>query len=200
MNFKLILVVFFLTVYGFGFGQNIQVGVTGALTFSNLSGTGMSNKAQSGINAGGYVLIPLNKKFSIQPEVLYNYFSVNRANNFTEFYVNNSRADSRVSFNLAYLSIPILINYNISPKFIINAGPQYNILISSNENLMYDVQAIKNNDFGIKAGVQFNPSATFNLFASYYTGLNNVNNIDNRYQWKNRQFQIGANVAIFTKK
>lgn len=200
MKYKLILVVFFVTVYGLSYGQNIQFGVTGALSFSNLSGTGMSNNAQAGVDIGGYALIPLNKKFSIQPEVLYNYFSVNRANNFTEFYVNNSRADSKTSFNLAYLSVPILINYTISPKFTINAGPQYNILISSNENLMYDVQAIKNNDFGIRAGVQFNPSATFNLFASYYTGLNNVNNIDNRYQWKNRQFQIGANIAIFTKK
>ncbi len=200
MKFKLILVVIFTAIAGIGQAQKLQFGLTGALTFNNLSGTGMSDKVQSGIDAGGYALIPVSKKFSIQPEVLYNYFSVSRADNFTEFYVNNSRADSRTSFNLAYLSIPILINYAISPKFIINAGPQYNILISSNENLMYDIQAIKNNDFGIRGGVQFNPSTTFNVFASYYSGLNNVNNIDTRYQWKNRQFKIGVNVAIFTTK
>lgn len=200
MKFKLILVVIFTTVYGFCQAQKVQLGLTGALTFNNISGNGMSDKVQSGINAGGYALIPVSKKFSIQPEVLYNYLTASRGDNFTEFYVNNSRADSKTSFNTAYLSIPVLINYTISPKFIVNAGPQYNILISSNENLMYDKQAFKNNDFGVRAGVQFNPSATFNIFASYYTGLSNVNNIDTRYQWKNRQFQIGVNVAIFTLK
>ena len=200
MKFKLILLGILTTAYGFCQAQKVQYGLTGALTFNTISGTGMSDKAQSGVDIGGYALIPLNEKFSIQPEVLYNYLSVNRADNFTEFYVNNSRADSKTSFNLAYLSIPILINYKISPKFIIDAGPQYNILISSNENLMYNVQAFKNSDFGVRAGVQFNPSTTLNLFASYYTGLSNVNNIDTRYQWKNRQFQVGLNVAVFTGK
>ena len=179
--------------------QKIQLGLTGALTFNNVSGNGMSAKFKSSVYGGGYALLPVTSKLSIQPEVLYNSMSVARSN-FTTFYVDNSRPDSKENFNVAYVSIPILINYKLLPKLTINAGPQYNILISSDENLMYNKQAFKNHDFGIRGGLQYAASPNISFFGSYYNGLNNVNNIDDRYKWINKQVQIGINVALFNAK
>lgn len=45
--------------------------------------------------------------------------------------------------------------------------------------------------------MQFTITPKFNLFAGYYSGLANINAIDNRYAWKNRQLQIGTNIAVF---
>lgn len=180
--------------------QKIQFGLTAAINFSNVDGTGMSAKSQTGFEAGGFAAIPLTKKLSLQPELLYSYLKVSRSANFTTYYVNGSNAYSLEAFNLAYFSIPVLVNYSVSPKISVNAGPQYNILVYSNENLMYSKDAFKNSDAGIRGGVQFHPSPTFNLFASYYYGLTNINTIDDRYQWKNRQLQVGVNITLYTKK
>lgn len=202
MKLRLALLIIFSSVYFISQAQ-IQVGVTGALNFSDVSGNGMSSKFKTGVDIGGYAILPIYKKFSIQPEVLFNSMNVSKGNDFQTFYVNNSNGNANVNFNLAYLSIPILINYKISPKFTINAGPQYSILIGSNENLMYNQQAFKNSDFGIRGGVQFYPSSTFDVFASYYGGLTNVDNIritDGMAVWKNQQVRIGVHVAVFTAK
>ena len=200
MKLRLALLVILTSVFVYTQAQKVQYGVTGALNFSAVSGNGLSAKSQTGYNLGGYAEISLNKTFSLQPEVLFNMMSVSRSDDFTTFYINNSQENARTSFNLGYLSIPILINYKLSPKFTINVGPQYNILVYSNENLMYDRQAFKNSDFGIRGGVQFAPSTSFNLFASYYSGIANINNIDTRYKWTNMQAQIGVHVALFNAK
>ena len=198
MKKRLALLLLFFSFCYFLKAQKIQFGLTSALTFSNVSGNGMSSKSNSGIDVGGFATIPITETFSVQPEVLYNFMTVSRDDNFTTYYVDDSRPDSKASFKLSYVSIPVLINYQASKKIIVSAGPQYNILAYSNEDLMYDKQAFKNNDFGIRAGFKFAPSPTVNLFASYYYGLGNVNNIDTRYKWEIRQLQIGISVAIFT--
>ncbi len=177
--------------------QKKQYGFTAALNVSNITGNGMAAKYQSGFEAGAFALLPVTKKLTLQPELLFNLLKVSRSNSFPTYYVDNNNPSSSVAFNLGYLSIPILLNYALSSKLSINAGPQYNLLVYSNEALLYNKQAFKNNDAGIRSGLQFHPSPTLNLFASYYYGITNINGIDTRYQWKSRQFQAGVNVTVF---
>jgi hypothetical protein len=200
MKFKLALILIFSFGYSFLQAQKIQYGLTSAINISNVSGTGMSPKYMTGFEAGGFAKILLNKDFSLQPELVYNYMKAARSDNFSTYYVDNSRNDASLNFNLAYVSIPILLDYQVSAKLTLNAGAQYNVLVYSNENLVYNKQAFKNSDWGVRGGIQFSPSSNFNLFASYYYGLGNINNIDNRYQWKSRQFNIGVNVILFKGK
>ena len=180
--------------------QKIQYGLTGAINLSNIDGKGIASKYQSGFEAGAFALVPLTKKISLQPEILYNLLKVSRNNDFSVYYVDGNNPSANMSFNLAYVSIPVLLNYSLSSKVSINAGPQYNLLVYSNENLLFNKQAFKNNDAGIRAGLQFYPSPAVNLFASYYYGITNINAIDDRYQWKNRQLQVGVNVSVFSGK
>ncbi len=200
MKLKSAFLVCFIAFFYTAVAQDVQFGVTAALTFNNLSGNGMSSKSQAGFEGGGFATIPLTRDFSLQPEIVYNISKVNRSDDFSVYYVDDSRPDSRSSFNVGYITIPLLINYHASPKVTINAGPQFGILTYSNEDLLYNKQAIKNTDFGIRGGFQFNVTPTFNLFASYYYGLQDVNNIDNRYAWKSRQFQLGVNIPLFSPK
>jgi len=203
MKLRLGLLIIFSSVYFISQAQ-IQLGVTGALNFSDVSGNGMSAKDRAGVDIGGYAVLPVYKNFSVQPEILFNAANGSKGNDFTTYFVNNTNPNANTNFNRSYLSIPILINYKISPKFTINAGPQFSLLIGSNENLMAGgQQAFKNNDFGIRGGVQFYPFTTFDIFASYYGGLTNVNNIrmsDGMADWKNKQFFIGVHVVVFTPK
>jgi hypothetical protein len=197
MKLRLGLFIFCISIISVLQAQKVQYGVTTALNFGNISGKGMSSKYQTGFNAGAFAVISLNKKISLQPELLYSLSKISRSDNFTTYYVSGSRYNSNQSFNIAYLSVPVLVNYRFNKMITVNAGPQFNLLVYENENLMYSKDAIKKNDFGVKAGVQFTISSKFNLFASYYNGLANINNIDDRYKWSNRQFQIGTNISLF---
>jgi hypothetical protein len=200
MNLRGYLVFILLIVCFTATAQKKQYGLTAALNLSDVSGNGMSAKYQSGFEAGAFALVPVTKKLTLQPELLFNLLKVSRSNSFATYYVNNNDPSSSIAFNLGYVSIPILLNYPLSSKITINAGPQYNLLVYSNEALLYNHQAFKNNDAGIRAGLQFHPSPAMNLFASYYHGITNINGIDDRYQWKNRQFQVGVNVTVFGSK
>ncbi|CAN5122796.1 hypothetical protein BH11BAC5_BH11BAC5_16790 [soil metagenome] len=190
----------FLAICFIATAQKKQYGLTAALNVSNITGNGMAAKYQSGFEAGAFALLPVTKKLTLQSELLFNLLKVSRSNSFPTYYVDNNNPSSSVAFNLGYLSIPILLNYALSSKLSINAGPQYNLLVYSNEALLYNKQAFKNNDAGIRAGLQFHPSPTLNLFASYYYGITNINGIDDRYQWKIRQFQVGFNVTVLGSK
>ncbi|MDB5277716.1 MAG: hypothetical protein JWR61_2671 [Ferruginibacter sp.] len=200
MNLRGCLVLTFTAIYFTATAQKKQYGLTASLNVSNVTGNGMAAKYQSGFEAGAFALIPVAKKLTLQPELLFNLLKVSRSNSFPVYYVDNNNPSSSRDFNLAYLSIPILLNYPLSAKITINAGPQYNLLVYSNEALLYNKKAFKNNDAGVRAGMQFHPSPDVSLFASYYYGITNINDIDNRYQWKNRQFQVGVNVAVFGVK
>ena len=197
MKFRLPLLIIGISLYSSTQAQKVQYGFTTALNLSSVSGTGMSSKLQPGFEAGVFAAIKLTNKISIQPELLYNLSKLSRTDNFTTYYVTGSRYASNKSFNIAYLSIPVLINYRINKTLTINAGPQYNLLVYENENLMYNKDAIKKNDMGLRAGVQFTITPKFNLLASYYNGFANTNAIDERYTWKNRQLQIGTSISLF---
>ncbi|MEP7142691.1 MAG: porin family protein [Ferruginibacter sp.] len=203
MKLKLALLIIFSGIYFLSQAQKIQYGLTTALNLATISGAGISPRYQTGFEAGIFAAIPINKKISVQPELLYDFIKISRADNFTTYYVDRSRSSSKTTFNVAYASIPVLINYRVSQKISVNAGPQYNILVYSNEDLLYYNRAFTNNDFGIRGGAQFAPSPTLNLFVSYYYGIANTNAIDNgdnNYKWENRQLQIGLSIALFTAK
>lgn len=200
---RLLLLTVFSTLCLLSSAQKIQYGLTGALNLSNVSGAGMSTRYQTGFEAGVFAAISVYNNLGIQPELLYNFLKASRTDDFSTYYVDQSRLSSIPTFNLAYFSIPVLVTYRLSQKLRVNAGPQYNILVYSNENLLYYKRALKNNDFGIRGGAQFAPSPAFNLFVSYYYGIANINAInngDNDYTWRNRKVQIGVNVAVFTGK
>lgn len=197
MKLRLAMLIIFSSVYFSSKAQSIQYGFTTALNLNSISGKGMSGKLQPGFEAGVFAAIPLSKKISLQPELLYNLLKVSRSDNFTTYYITGTRSASKSTFNLAYLSIPILVNYHLTQMLTVNAGPQYNLLVYENENLFYDKNAFKKNDFGIRAGVQMTITPAFNLFASYYHGFKSTNAIDDRYDWKNKQLQIGLNLSLF---
>jgi hypothetical protein len=197
MNLRGFIMLTFITICFSAKAQKKQYGLIAAINVSNIAGNGMATKYQSGFEAGVFALVPVAKKLTLQPEILFNLLKVSRSNSFPVYYVDNNNPSSSASFNVAYLSIPILLNYPLSAKITVSAGPQYNLLVYSNEALLYNKQAFKNNDAGVRAGLQFHPSPDLNLFASYYYGFTNINDIDSRYHWKSRQFQVGVNVAIF---
>jgi hypothetical protein len=90
----------------------------------------------------------------------------------------------------------VLIGCKVNKLVTITAGPQYNFLADDNENLIQNnKRAFKLNDAGIAAGAELDLTGV-RIFADYVTGVTNINDIDSRYKWYNRQVFAGFNFNI----
>jgi opacity protein-like surface antigen len=173
-----------------GFGVGLKVGTN----VNKLEGQSFKNQFTYGYSAGAYADIKTGKKWSIQPEVLFNQVSTDTSDKFSALYDINADKISKIKLN--YLSIPILLNYNLSKGISLQAGPQFGILMSQSKDLLQNGKdAFKTGDFSMLGGMQIKFSG-IRLYGRYAIGLNNLNDIDNRDKWKNQSIQLGVGLTI----
>jgi hypothetical protein len=172
-----------------------HLGIKGGANMSKITGKSFSEEYEFGYHLGGFAEIGLGKKFSLQPEVLFNQTNQYTSSEFDDLYQNVLSSEiSNIKLN--YLSVPILLNYKASNIVSLQLGPQFGILMDQNKNLLENGQeAFKNGDFSMLGGLQFKLSS-FRIYGRYALGLTNLNDIDNKEKWKSQSFQIGIGLAI----
>ena len=173
-----------------------QFGIKGGMNISSNSGLkdlAVNAKSKVGFNAGVFMNAPIAENFSIQPEVLYNNLGA------------KTSGDIDATVNLDYISVPVMFQYNATPQFYLEAGPQFSFLLDSkvssdnavvqalgNELLKKD--NLKSFDFGagIGAGYWFTPNLGIN--ARYVAGFSDIaknRSGDDSNRARNNNFQIG---------
>lgn len=185
--FSLILTVTASLTYG-----QFQLGFKAGADINKLDGQAFKDGFSFGYQLGGFAVIKLSDKLSIQPEVLFSQVNVDTSDNFRDIY-----SFDRISeVQLKYLKIPIMLNINLSKVFTVQVGPQFGILIDQNINLVNNgKEAFKSGDFSMQAGAQLN-FAKFHIYGRYGIGMSNLNDLDNREDWKSQQIQLGIGVRI----
>ncbi|NOT94070.1 porin family protein [Ferruginibacter sp.] len=182
-----------ITIISIGaFAQSFKIGAKGGATLNKMTGQTFDEKFTYGYHVGGFVTIGLGKKFAIQPEVLFNQVNIDTSDKFSSVYQFNKLN----SVQLKYLTIPILLNYNVGKLVSLQAGPQFGILMNkSNTFVENGKDAFKGGDFSMLGGVQINVSH-FRVYGRYAIGLNNLNDIDNKDKWKNQSIQLGVGLTL----
>ncbi|MFT3824557.1 MAG: porin family protein [Chitinophagaceae bacterium] len=176
--------------------QSWHYGLKAGLTLSNIDGNGMSSKVKPGFQIGGFAERTFNSKWSIQPELMFSQSVVTRNDEFLKYYNTEGRSGTKDKVSLWYVAVPVLVRYNITPVISVLAGPQYGILVGTNEEFLRgDRNAFKRSEFSANIGAQVNLNAV-SFYARYNKGLNNVNDIDDRYKWTSNQVQVGIAVKI----
>jgi hypothetical protein len=172
-------------------------GAKAGANLTKIDGKSFKDEFNTGYLAGGFAIIGLGEKFSLQPEVIWSQTKTK-----TDTSLSNIPGDAFSSFKngdvkLDYLSIPVLLNYKMIGSFVsLQAGPQFGILLNKDENLLENgKQAFKGGDFSMLGGVQVKVSK-FVGSARYVIGLNNLNDIDNQEKWKNQGFQLSVGLAL----
>ena len=171
-------------------------GVKAGANITKMDGYSFKDKFEYGYHAGGFIQVGIGRKFSIQPEVLFNQFSTSIDSNYKNIYQDVFNSDqSKVRLN--YLSIPLLLNYKLLGNFLtLQAGPQFSILMDSDKNFLQNGgKAFSDGDFSMVGGVQLKVSA-IRVSGRYIIGLRNINDIDNQDKWKNQGFQISLGLGI----
>lgn len=194
--------IFFSFVATTGFAQTKDrpwhFGVKGDVNMSAISGNGMSGSYRSGFQGGVYAERALNKRWSIQPELLLTQSNYTRSEDFLVYYNDNiGNPFASKYINLTYISLPVMIKYNLNSYFSVLAGPQYSQLVYDAESLLTagDGKAFKKQEFSGNIGAQAT-LGRLSFYARYNQGFSNINNIDGRYSWMSRHIQAGLAIRI----
>lgn len=170
-----------------------QFGIKGGANISSISDDGFNDaKSKVGFNAGVFMNAPLAESFSIQPEVLYNRLGSK---------LGEINGDN-VNLNLDYISVPLMFQYNATPQFYLEAGPQFSFLTSAkvknsgNDNESDDIKKYMNNfDFGVGLGAGYYFTQNIGLTARYVAGFTDFTKDDSGISAdaknKNNAFHVG---------
>jgi hypothetical protein len=174
-----------------------RLGVKAGTNLTKITGQSFSDGFDLSYHVGAFAEIDFNKKWGIQPEVLWSQTTTKRTN-FDNLYptIVNSATSKDEKIKLDYMAIPILLRYNVGKILTLNAGPQFGILINQDKNFLQNGQsAFKDGDFSLVGGAQLN----FNflrIYGRYNIGLKNLNDVGNQDKWTNQQIQMGIGLRF----
>ncbi|MGX9986976.1 porin family protein [Soonwooa purpurea] len=177
-----------------------QFGIKAGANISSISKDGFEDtKSKVGFNAGVFMNAPLSEQFSIQPEVMYS--QMGSKVNFTD--------NTSATLKLDYITVPVMFQFNATPQFYLEAGPEFGFLVSSKAKgevngsgeTTVDLDKDRFNSFNMGAGLGlgFNFNKNIGINARYVAGFTDINkngntsleNNDNKN--RNNTFQVGLN-------
>jgi len=174
-----------------------RIGIKGGANLNQVTGVSFSDAYALSYHIGVFTEIDVNKTLGLQPELLLNQSSTTVATGFTTLYQNIAATnvqDARVTLN--YLSIPILLRYNIGKIVTLNAGPQFGILLNQDQTLLKNgTKAFSDGDFSMVGGLQFNLKL-LRIYGRYNIGMKNINQIDQKDTWTSQQIQVGVGLRL----
>jgi hypothetical protein len=170
-----------------------HLGAKVGANITKVDGKSFKEEFRYGYHAGAFAEIGLGRKFTLQPEVVWNQYATTLDSNYKNVY---SFTSSQKNVKLNYLSIPIILDYKFLGPIHLQAGPQFGVLMSQDKTLLQNGgEAFKNGDFSMAAGVQVKLSM-LRITGRYLVGLNNINDIDNQDKWKNQVVQLSLGIAL----
>lgn len=193
----------------------IKAGFNGS-TFSRgeRSEVDNSEKIKAGSHIGVFANIPLAEKFSIQPELLFSQLGSKTEDIFIHNSENSStKHEYTYKTNLNYLTLPVMIQYNILPQLYVEAGPEFGLLLggkingdgrsevifegttttgteSFSENITMKLYNKFNFGIGIGAGYYF--TQNFGVTARFTAGITGIFKNDYGSKVRNNALQIGV--------
>jgi len=172
-----------------------HIGVRAGANINKIEGKSFKDEFKYGYLLGGFAEIGVGRKFSINPEVLFNQYTGTVSSEYKDIYEGVFNSDqSKVKIN--YLSIPLVLDYKLLGPIHLQAGPQFSILMNKDKNFLENGgDAFTKGDLALHGGVQLKLSA-LRITGRYVVGLNNINDIDNQDRWRSQAFQVSAGFAL----
>jgi Outer membrane protein beta-barrel domain len=137
----------------------ISFGAKAGLNLSNFSGTITDRKIKPGVHIGGLVNIPIAKQFSIQPELQYS--------------SEGSKLNTK-KYNLAYINIPVMLQYNNASGFYGEVGPQLGILMAAKYDGADVKSGLNTTNIGMGFGAGYKMATGLGIGARYNLGFSNI--------------------------
>lgn len=182
----------------FAFAQTSpSFGLKAGLNVSSISDDGYEDsKAKAGFYGGVFMNAPLSEQFSIQPEVLYNQYGAKvTSSRSSTIGSTTTTVKGSNSVNLDYITVPVMFQFNATPNFYLEAGPEFGFLVgakskgdttttittggSTSTSSSSGSTDIKDNissfNMGAGLGLGFNFTPNFGINARYVAGFTDIN-------------------------
>ncbi len=164
----------------------------------NLSSfTGGDSKSKIGYYAGAFVNVPLSEAFSIQPEIVYSQQGAKAKDDYemATYTIKNMQQ------TLGYINVPVMLQYNATPEFYLEAGPEFGLLISAQakgdiNGSTYKADnkdSMKSFNFGAGIGLGYKFTPNLGVNARYIAGITKILKNNFGDSSKNTNFQLGVN-------
>jgi hypothetical protein len=175
--------------------QGVKLGIKAGANVYKIDDKSFTNEFKWGYHIGGMAELMFSKKWGIQPEVLFVQTSTKTGYSFDTLY-NTINPGTVKDVKLDQLSIPVLINWRPISLLTFQAGPQFSILLSKNQNLLQNGKAaFKNGNVALLGGVELN-LLLLRVYGRYGLGITNVNNINASDKWKSSTIQVGVAITL----
>jgi hypothetical protein len=175
--------------------QGVKLGIKAGANVYKIDDKSFTNEFKWGYHIGGMAELMFSKKWGIQPEVLFIQTSTKTGYSFDTLY-NSINPGTIKNVKLDQLSIPVLINWRPISLLTFQAGPQFSILMSKDQNLLQNGKsAFKNGNVALLGGVELN-LLLLRVYGRYGMGITNVNNINSNGKWKSSTIQVGVAITL----
>ena len=165
--------------------QKTYFGIKGGLNVSSLHfGDNTSLDSKIGFHVGGLAHIHASKTWAIQPEIFYS----------LEGAKGTLPNNNKLTYNLSYINVPVLLQYFFDNGFRLEGGPQMGFLLSAKTktgNLTVDNKGFESTAFSIPLGIGYLTTEGLGFDARYVFGLSNINDNKNGPTIQSNVFQFG---------
>jgi len=174
--------------------EKINIGIKVGQNLTSVNSVAVDRHAAS-YHGGITVQIGLTDKISLVPELLLSQ---------TKLSINPSIADvlsdSRYkpeTYHLNYMIVPLLVQVKPFSALLLQAGPQYGILLDQKKDGKENAQlAFQQGEFSFVGGAKVNLGGFF-VYGRYVVGLQNINELQDQAKWRTTQWQLGIGLSLF---
>jgi hypothetical protein len=177
-----------------GAQDKIGLGIKVGQNFTSVNSVAVDRHTAS-FHGGLTVQFGLTEKISLVPEILLSQTKLS-----TNPSIGDVLGDSRYNpetYHLNYLQIPLLVQVKPFPSLLLQAGPQYGILIDQKKDGKENAQlAFNQGEFSFVGGAKVNLGGFF-VYGRYVVGLQDISALQDQAKWKTTQWQLGIGMNLF---
>ncbi len=175
--------------------QEFEFGIKAGGELGKYKGVSFANGYAYGYHAGVYAQIPLNKHWSIQPELYYTSATANKADS-ADAIITSLSLNAVKNIQFEYVNVPLLLSYKPGKNVLFLFGPKYSILSKSNLTVLGNARdAVKNGDLSAVAGLQVN-FKKFRFYGRYEVGLTKLNDVVSKDKWTRESIHVGVALKL----
>ena len=174
--------------------EKINIGIKVGQNFTSVNSVAVDRHVAS-YHGGIAMQIGLTDKISLVPELLLSQTKLS-----TNPSIMDVLGDSRYkpeTYHLNYLIVPLLVQVKPFSALLLQAGPQYGILLDQKKDGKENAQlAFQQGEFSFVGGAKVNLGGFF-VYGRYVVGLQNINELQDQAKWRTTQWQLGIGMSLF---
>lgn len=177
-----------------GAQEKFGIGVKVGQNFSSVNSVAVDRHSAS-FHGGVAFQIGLTEKISLVPELLLSQTKL--ATNSSIALVFSDDNLKPETYHLNYLMIPLLVQVKPFSSLLLQAGPQYGILLDHKKDGIESAKlAFQQGEFSFVGGAKVNLGGFF-VYGRYVVGLQNISELQDQTKWRTAQWQLGIGLSLF---